>query len=143
VTARRFSSFAAAWDRYPPEAVVAAGVDIPRPILHARIERRVAAMWPGLLAETASLERSGFAGFLTATQAIGYAECVALRAGELSEDEAVRRTTARTKALARRQMSWFRRDPRIRWFAAGDDGALAIADDVRAFLAGSPERVEV
>jgi tRNA dimethylallyltransferase len=68
---------------------------------------------------------------------------VALRAGELSEDEAVRRTTARTKALARRQMSWFRRDPRIRWFAAGDDGALAIADDVRAFLAGSPERVEV
>ena len=40
----------------------------------------------------------------------------------------------RTKELARRQMAWFRRDPRIRWFDAGDGGALEVLDAVSAYL---------
>jgi len=123
VTGRPFSSFARAWGRYPPGAVRAAGVDMPREALHRRIERRVEAILPGLLGETAALLERGFGGPLTSSQAIGYAEAAACLRGELSQDEAVMRTVRRTKALARRQLSWLRRDPRIRWFPAGEEGA--------------------
>jgi tRNA dimethylallyltransferase len=142
ITARPFSSFATDWERYPPDAVRAAGIDIPRDVLHARIERRVAAMWPDLLVETEALAAAGSSRFLTSTQAIGYAEALATLAGSLSEEDARRGTIRRTKALARRQMAWFRRDPRIRWFGAGADGAGAIADELAGFLGRSSERVE-
>jgi tRNA dimethylallyltransferase len=49
-------------------------------------------------------------------------------------DEAMERTVRRTKELARRQMAWFRRDPRIRWFDADDRGAIGVVDDVVAYL---------
>ena len=130
VTGRPFSDFARDWDRYPKGAVRAVGIDCPRPVLARRIERRVAAMVPGLLAETRALMERGFAGFLTSTQAIGYAEAVALLEGAVGEDEMVARTVRRTKALARRQMAWLRRDPRIRWFAAGDGGASEMVPEL-------------
>jgi len=145
VTGRPFSSFADDWHRYPPGAVVAAGIEVPRAVLHRRIDRRVASMMPGLLSETAALaEREhGFAGFLTATQAIGYAEAFAVLEGRVSEEEAVRRTASRTRALARRQMAWFRGDPRIRWFATGEGGAAERADDLVAFFrTAGPDRAE-
>jgi tRNA A37 N6-isopentenylltransferase MiaA len=44
------------------------------------------------------------------------------------------RTVKRTKDLARRQMAWFRRDPRVRWFDAGEEGALALVDELAAYL---------
>jgi tRNA dimethylallyltransferase len=128
VTGRPFSSFAGSWERYAPERVRAAGVDIPRSVLHERIERRVEAMMPALLAEAAALLDSGSGGFFTATQAIGYVEAAACLHGRLSETEAAARTIKRTKALARRQMAWFRRDPRIRWFPVGGDGALSAVE---------------
>src|SRR5439155_1679476 len=46
VTGRRFSSFAVAWERYPPSGIRAAGVLLPRAVLHCRIEERVATMMP-------------------------------------------------------------------------------------------------
>ena len=52
-------------------------------------------------------------------------------------DEAWERTTTRTRNLARRQMAWFRRDPRIRWFDAGAGGAMDVVDDVRTYLEGA------
>ena len=58
-------------------------MDVPRPILHARIERRVGEMMPGLLAETRALLDAGVGGFLTATQAIGYLEAAACLGGEI------------------------------------------------------------
>ena len=139
MTGRPFSSFGEAWERYPPEHVRVAGVDVPRPILHARIERRVEAMLPGLLAETRALLEVGFAGLLTATQAIGYLEASACLRGELSETEAVARTVKRTKALARRQLSWFRRDPRIRWFPVGEEGAIGAAEAIIGYLGATED----
>jgi tRNA dimethylallyltransferase len=130
VTGRPFSAFAGDWERYPPAAVRAAGVDVPRPILRARIEARVRTMWPALVAETEGLLRQGSGAFLTSSQAIGYAEAVAWLRGEATEDEAVARMIRRTKALARRQTAWFRRDPRIRWFTVGERGAIERVDDL-------------
>jgi tRNA dimethylallyltransferase len=139
-TGRPFSSFAEAWDRYAPDAVVAAGVDVPRPVLHRRIEVRAERIMPALLEETRTLLERGHRGFIEGSQIIGYAEAVACLEGGTSQDEALRATVKRIKALARHQMAWFRRDPRIRWFEAGEEGAGAIAPELIAFFRkGLPE----
>ncbi len=135
VTGRPFSAFAADWERYEPGRVRAAGVEIPREVLAARIEARVRRMLEGgLLEEVRALVERGLGGWLTASQAIGYAEFARHLAGELSLEEAVASTVRRTRELARRQMVWFRRDPRIRWFRAGAEGAVAIVEDLVEYL---------
>ena len=78
----------------------------------------------GFVDEVRGLVARGLSGWLTASQAIGYAELARHLAGELALEDAIARTSKRTKALARRQLAWFRRDPRIRWFEAGADGAI-------------------
>jgi len=130
-----FSSFAAEWDRYDGTRVRAAGIRIDRGILSRRIGERVLWMLErGWLDEVRALIEHGFGAWLTATQAIGYAELAEHLEGRLSLDEAAELTVKRTKELARRQIAWFRRDPRIRWFDAGPGGAPEIGDDVRSFL---------
>jgi tRNA dimethylallyltransferase len=138
ITGRPFSSYAGAWERFPADRVRAAGVQVAPEALRARIGSRVLAMVEGgLLDEVQGLVERGFGGWLTSTQAIGYAEFGAHLRGRLTLDEAVERTVSRTRQLARRQMAWFRRDPRIRWFEAGEGGALEALDGVRAYLAGA------
>lgn len=135
VTGRPFSSFARGWERYEPDRVRAAGVELPREVLSARIEARVRAMVEaGLLNEVGDLVERGFGDWLTATQAIGYAEIARHLAGELSLEEAVAGTVRRTRALARRQLAFFRRDPRIRWFRAGEAGAAALVGEIERYL---------
>jgi tRNA dimethylallyltransferase len=133
-----FSSFAAAWDRYDPDRVRAAGIRIERSVLARRIGERVLGMLQaGWLDEVRELVDRGFGAWLTATQAIGYAELAGYLDGRLSLDEAAERTVRRTKELARRQMGWFRRDPRVRWFDAGAGGAADVLDDVRTYLSAA------
>ncbi len=134
ISGRSFSSFAGDWDRYPIGVVTAAGVDFPREILRRRIEARASDLMPGLVRETEELMARGFERFLTSTQAIGYAESVACLRGELSVEEAAARTARRTKALARRQLAWLRRDPRIRWFPVGEEGAPGIVEELARYL---------
>jgi tRNA dimethylallyltransferase len=130
-----FSSFAAAWDRYDAARVRAAGIRIERDVLSRRIGERVLAMLErGWLDEVRGLMERGFGAWLTATQAIGYAEIADHLDGGVSLDEAAERTVRRTKELARRQEAWFRRDPRIRWFDAGSEGAAAVVDELRGYL---------
>jgi tRNA dimethylallyltransferase len=143
ITGRRFSEHSRAWDEYRPEMVRASGIDLPREVLHRRIERRARAMFAGgLLEETRALMDSGRTPFLTAFQAIGYAEAVAHLHGHIGLDEAVARTVRRTKALARRQLAWFRRDPRVRWFRADEAGAVGVVDRIAEYLAARREPVE-
>jgi tRNA dimethylallyltransferase len=135
VTGRPFSSFASSWSRYPAERVRAAGVSLAPEVLHRRVQTRVRAMMEaGFLAEVRRLTARGFGEWLTSTQAIGYAEMAAHLEGRLTCQQAVDGTVKRTKALARRQMAWFRRDPRIRWFEAGEEGAGPLAGDIRRYL---------
>jgi tRNA dimethylallyltransferase len=130
-----FSSFAASWDRYDADRVRPAGIRLDREAQRERIAERVLAMLEnGWLDEVQALMDRGFGAWLTASQAIGYAELAEHLDGRLSLDEAAERTVKRTRELARRQMAWFRRDPRIRWFDAGVGGAPEVADDIRAYL---------
>ncbi len=135
LTGRPFSSFAAGWDVYEPDRVRAAGISLPAPALRARIEARVAEMLGnGWLDEVRGMVERGFGDWLTSAQAIGYAELARHLAGELTLDEAVAGTVRRTRALARRQLAFFRRDPRIRWFEAGQAGTEPLVEDIVAYL---------
>lgn len=134
ITGRPFSSFAAAWERYEPGAVRAAGLRMSRELLLVRIDARVHDMLDGgWLDEVRALIERGFGGWLTSTQAIGYAELARHLGGDMTLDDAVEATVKRTSNLARRQIAWFRRDPRIRWFDVDERGAMAALGDIRAF----------
>jgi len=135
ITGAPFSDFAAAWEVYDPARVRVAGIRLSSAVLDARVRARVASMLDaGWIDEVRALTDHGFGAWLTASQAIGYAELAAHLDGRLPLDEAMERTVKRTKELARRQMSWFRRDPRVRWFDAGEEGALGVVDDIAAYL---------
>ncbi|MEU3631954.1 tRNA (adenosine(37)-N6)-dimethylallyltransferase MiaA [Streptomyces fradiae] len=103
------------------------GVDVARPELDARIAERVDRMWEaGLVDEVRALEGRGLRDGRTASRALGYQQVLAALAGECTEQEARDETVRATKRFARRQDSWFRRDPRVRWLsgAAADRGEL-------------------
>jgi tRNA dimethylallyltransferase len=92
------------------------GVDIPRDVLDERIALRVEHMWEqGFVAEVRRLEAAGLREARTASAALGYQQVLALLAGELTEREAKEQTIQGTRRFARRQDSWFRKDPRITW----------------------------
>ena len=113
---------------YADPRTVQVGVDIDRPTLDARIEQRVAAMFEaGFVEEVARLLEEGLAEGRTAGRAIGYREVAAHLAGELGLDEARERTVVATRRFARRQDSWFRKDPRIVWVAHDDPDRVATA----------------
>jgi tRNA dimethylallyltransferase len=135
ITGTPFSAFSEAWGRYDPGRVRVAGVRIESQTLARRISDRVSAMFAaGFVDEVRGLVERGFGSWLTSTQAIGYSEVARHLEGRLSLEEAWEGTVRRTRNLARRQIAWFRRDPRVRWFDAGIGGAVEVADDVLAFL---------
>ena len=106
---------------YVDPLTVQVGVDIDRPTLDARIARRVEEMFAGgFVEEVEALLAHGLAGSRTASRAIGYREVMGYLAGDRSLAEAIEQTTVATRRFARRQDSWFRKDPRIVWVAHDD-----------------------
>ncbi|MFZ4150280.1 tRNA (adenosine(37)-N6)-dimethylallyltransferase MiaA [Streptomyces pseudogriseolus] len=94
------------------------GVDVARPELDERIARRVDRMWEaGLVEEVRALEAQGLREGRTASRALGYQQVLAALAGACTEEEARAETVRATKRFARRQDSWFRRDPRVHWLS--------------------------
>lgn len=101
---------------YHYASAVQIGLDVPRNGLDRRIERRVDKMWDaGLVDEVVALERAGLRKGRTASRALGYAQVLDYLAGKLTEQEARAEVVRATRRFARRQDSWFRKDPRIRW----------------------------
>ena len=97
--------------------VLEIGLNSVREHLVERLARRVEGMWAkGLVQEVAGLVDLGIRDSKTASQAIGYAQALAQLDGKMTESEAIAETTMLTQRYSRRQMSWFRRDPRIHWF---------------------------
>jgi tRNA dimethylallyltransferase len=113
---------------YADPRTVQIGVDIDRPTLDARIEQRVDHMFEaGFVDEVDRLLKDGLADGRTASRAIGYAQVASYLRGELSLAEARERTTSATRRFARRQDSWFRKDPRIVWVRFDDPDRVAKA----------------
>jgi tRNA dimethylallyltransferase len=85
-------------------------------------------METGLLDEVASLlERPGGLG-RTARQAVGYRELLSHLEDGAPLEECVRDAITQSRRLARRQRSWFRRDPRVEWFQNPDDAARRLVE---------------
>lgn len=119
---RPFSSFGPGLDAYPPSRFHLVGVRLPHEVVAARIEARYRQqMADGFLDETRRLLAEPRGLSRTARQALGYRELIGHLTGETPLDEALDVAIRRTRRFARRQRSWFRRDPRIRWLAALDD----------------------
>lgn len=84
--------------------------------MKALIDRRVDAMVEaGLLDEVRALLRRGLPRSATAMQAIGYKEFAGVLADEKTEREAVEEVKLRSRQYAKRQLTWLRRDPGVRW----------------------------
>lgn len=95
------------------------GLDCDRAVLDERVQSRVDRMWAaGLVDEVRGLVGRGIGR--TASRAVGYAEVLAALRGEVTEDEARAQVVAGTRRLARKQMGWFGRDPRVHWLDARD-----------------------
>ena len=104
-----------------PGRLALIGISRPRAELYRRIDARAAALFQaGLVPEVKALLRAGHRPDSAALSSHGYAEAVRHLAGELTLDQAVEITARRTRQYAKRQLTWFRRDPRIVWVAAGE-----------------------
>jgi tRNA dimethylallyltransferase len=129
LTGGRFSDNVT-WDRYESRyGLAVAGLERERDDLHRRIDERVAAMLEAGLAEEAEAVRAAGPG-RTARQALGYRQLWTDPPGGAEE---IARATRR---FARRQLAWFKADPRVRWFDAAapdlDDRLVAFFRDALA-----------
>jgi len=124
---RPFSSFGPGLERYPPTSVSQVGIGLDPHLLDDRIAARFhRLMEAGFLDEVRGLA-SGPAGLSrTARQGLGYRELLAHVEEGVPLADAVEEAVRRTRAFARRQMAWFRRDPRIVWVHPDDDPAASV-----------------
>ena len=101
------------------------GLDLPREALYARIDKRVDIMMKnGLLNEVHCLKEKGLDLSFPAMQSIGYKQLFQHLNGEFSLEEAVMEIKKATRHLAKRQLTWFRRDAGITWFDCSDPDSL-------------------
>lgn len=100
----------------PPGRVRKLGLTLPRAVLYDRIASRVERMVAqGWLDEVQRLLAGGVDRGSPAFQAIGYAQWLSHLEGSLGRDEAIREIVTATRRYAKRQETWFRRDPGIEW----------------------------
>lgn len=129
-TGRPYSEQRTGVRRPRPFGIVKVGVDLPRAELYARIDRRVDRMVAdGLEAEARALYPYRT---LNALQTVGYREFFDYFDGRTSYEEAVSLIKRNSRRYAKRQLTWFRRDPEIRWFGPWDDAAIIAHADAAA-----------
>lgn len=131
ITGRPFSSYRVAWDDH--QAVYdlrAVGLTLPLEGLSARIDDRVDTLIArGWVEEVKALKAAGVHLSTTSLQALGYAQILDHLDGRLTLDQAIEETKQRTRKFARRQLRWFRADPRINWFEDPDAAAEYLTND--------------
>ena len=113
-----------------PGSIALIGIRRPRPLLDARIRQRAAGMFAsGLLAEVKELLARGYGAELGPMTGHGYREALRVVTGEWDVPHAIEVTALHTRQYAKRQMTWFGRDPRIAWLEAGEGSAADLAPE--------------
>jgi tRNA dimethylallyltransferase len=98
------------------EPAVQIGLAVDREALRARLAARVHSMVRGgLLEEVRTLDARGLRQGRTASRALGYQQFLGVLDRTLSEADAIEDTIAATRRFAKRQLTWFRGDPRVHW----------------------------
>ncbi len=102
------------------------GLDPPRTALYERLNARAREMWAeGLLEETRSL-LARYGDRPRAFDSLGYRQARAVLRGEMPEADAIAATAQGHRNYAKRQLTWFRREPDVHWFAGfGDEPSIA------------------
>lgn len=128
ITGRPFSSYMP--QRLYHQPAVQIGLEVDREILKGRLADRVHAMVErGLLEEVRALDEQGLRNGRTASRALGYSQFLRVLDGEWSAAEAAEETIVATRRFARRQLTWFRADERVRWLHWRDRELVAKAVD--------------
>ncbi len=119
---RPFSGFGPGVAEFPATTWRIAGLWLPRAVVAGRINNRLAGMvHAGLVDEVAALRAGGGGLSRTARQALGYREVLAHLEDGVPLETAMAEAARRTRAFARRQRVWWRRDPRVRWYGTVDN----------------------
>jgi tRNA dimethylallyltransferase len=132
-------SLAKFWEQEPSQTPFAfhfIGLSMPRAELYERIDRRVDAMLQqGLMDECRKLLDLGYSPELNALQTVGYQEVFAFLAGRVSEQQMAEEIKQHTRNYAKRQMTWFRKNPNPNWIEiSANDSAEKIAPLIVARL---------
>ncbi|HET7467841.1 MAG TPA: tRNA (adenosine(37)-N6)-dimethylallyltransferase MiaA [Candidatus Dormibacteraeota bacterium] len=115
----------------PPWNVIRAGLTAPLDVVDTRLAlRSVQQVERGLVAETRAALDAGVPATAAVLSGIGYAEALAHIRGEVSLAELPKAMAASNRRYARRQLRWWRRDPRIKWFEIEPDPVPAILNYV-------------
>jgi len=116
-TGKTFSSFQVAWNqRKSVYRCVFIGLTSDKEQINSCIEQRVTQMFErGLIEEVKNLVANGYEKYNSLKQAVGYKEVIKYLKGESSLEECSEEITANTKKLVKKQLTWFKADPRINW----------------------------
>lgn len=114
LTGRPFSSFMPSREYFQPAVQI--GLEVDREELRVRLAQRVHRMVDGgLLEEVRRLDKEGLRSGKTASRALGYQQFLKVLDGTSDVEAAAEETIVATRQFARRQLTWFRADPRIHW----------------------------
>jgi tRNA dimethylallyltransferase len=134
-TGRKYSEYLKSWQEYKsPYKLWIFGLFLPREELYEKVEERVKKMVEEGLFEEVEALRKKYSLALTPRQALGYKEVLAYLDGEISREEAVGLIKRRTRQYAKRQMVWFKRDPRVRWIDIKGKSTREIALKIKSQL---------
>ena len=130
-----------------PFRSIMVGLTMDRAALYRRIDTRVLReIEDGLLEETRGLLARGYGGTLGSMKALGYRQMAGYVQGRYDWDETVRRLQRDTRHFAKRQSTWFRRDPSVHWLTIGEDESVEqVVNRVLEYLGtlGIVERAQV
>lgn len=119
--------------QYPPldPSITYIGLTAPREIIYERINQRCLDMLnQGLLAEALDLLREGYSPNLKPLQSIGYRHAIWFLTGKATSSEMLRIFQRDTRHFAKRQLTWFRRDPRIKWYDTYNESLTKIEEEL-------------
>lgn len=120
-------------DEYKPldPSILYIGLTAARSVIYARINQRCTMMLEqGLIEETLALLQIGYAPTLKPFQSIGYRHSLWYIKGLVTQPEMLRLLQRDTRHFAKRQLTWFRRDPRIQWYDIGTDSDVLLQEIV-------------
>ena len=142
ITGKPFSSFQSKWkNRKSIYDCIFIGIKTEKNKLYKNIDERVDKMFDmGLVEEVIALVRKGYGDCYSLKQAVGYKEVLEFLKGSINIDQCIQKVKKNTKKLAKKQMTWFKSDNRIKWITADNyDNILDLIKYILVIIESSNE----